>query len=74
MKKQVVFVKTNTEKPKNCEITVLDVDAFYKISLNEKEFNLLNENEKIPIYVYLNELESEIKKLYKDKDVLIVKE
>ena len=41
MKKQVVFVKTNTEKPKNCEINVLDVDAFYKISLNENFLNII---------------------------------
>jgi hypothetical protein len=60
-----ILIFTETEKPKNCKIRINDMKAFYQISINKKQFDSLNENDKINVYKYLNELEEKIKKLEK---------
>ncbi len=62
---QPILIFTKTEKPKNCNIKVEDIKAFYKISINKEQFDSLNEDDKINVYKYLNELEEKIKKLKK---------
>jgi hypothetical protein len=65
-----ILIFTETEKPKNCKIRINDMKAFYQISINKKQFNSLNEDDKIHVYKYLNELEEKIKKL--DKVALMI--
>jgi hypothetical protein len=62
---QSILMFIETQKPKNCNIKVEDVKAFYKISINKKQFDSLNEDDQINVYKYLNELEEKIKKLEK---------
>ena len=62
---QPILIFTETEKPKNCNIKVEDIKAFYKISINKEQFDCLDEEDKINVYKYLNELEEKIRKLEK---------
>ena len=62
---QPILMFTETKKPKNCNIKVEDIKAFYKISINKEQFDSLNEEGQIHVYKYLNELEEKIKKLEK---------
>jgi len=62
---QPILIFTETEKPKNCNIKVEDIKAFYKISINKEQFDSLDEEDKINVYKYLNELEEKIRKLEK---------
>ena len=62
---QSILMFIETEKPKNCNIKVEDVKAFYKISINKKQFDSLNEDDQINVYKYLKELEEKIRKLEK---------
>ncbi len=62
---QSTLMFTETEKPKNCNIKVEDITAFYKISINKEQFDSLNEDDQINVYKYLNELEEKIRKLEK---------
>ena len=39
---QPILMFTETEKPKNCNIKVEDIKAFYKISINKEQFDSLN--------------------------------
>ena len=69
----VSFIETKSEKPKNCKIELISMnDEFYKISLNQDQFDSLSEDEKIPVYIYLNELQEKLnsKNMYN----IIVKE
>ena len=70
--KKQTLIFTNTERPKNCEIKVEEMYETYKISINKKQFDSLDEDSKIEVYEYLNELEEEIKNL--GKFYLMVKE
>jgi hypothetical protein len=62
---QPILIFTNTEKPKNCEIKVEEMYGTYKISINKKQFDFLDEDNKVDVYKYLNELEEKLKNLGK---------
>jgi hypothetical protein len=66
------WIFTNTERPKNCEIKVEEMYETYKISINKKQFDSLDEDDKINVYKYLNELEEKI--INSGKLCLMVKE
>jgi hypothetical protein len=77
MKNEQNFVIiTDIKKPKNCEIKIIDMGLFIKILINKKEYqsiiNSNNENEKILLHMYLNELESKLKDT--NKKILMVQE
>lgn len=58
---EIPLIETKSKKPENFKIKLIKMyDAFYKISINQKQFDSLNENEKIPIYIYLNELQEKL--------------
>jgi hypothetical protein len=69
---QPILMFTETEKPKNCNIKVEEMYETYKISINKKQFDSLDEDNKINVYKYLNELEEKIKNL--GKLCLMIKE
>ena len=69
---KIIKIVTNVKKPTDCKIKIEDEEIFYKITVNEQDFNLLNENSKKNVYEYLNDLENILKKL--NKMTLIVKE
>jgi len=62
---QPILIFTEIEKPKNCNIKIQDMIGFYKISINKEQFDSLNEDDKVNVYKYLNEIEEKIKKLEK---------
>jgi hypothetical protein len=49
---QPILIFTETEKPKNCNIRIDDMKVFYQISINKKQFDSLNEDDKIECYYY----------------------
>ena len=46
------LIFTKIKKPKNCAIKIEDFLAFYKISINKKQFDSLNEDDQIYVYKY----------------------
>jgi len=69
---QPILIFTDTEKPKNCNIVIKDFTAMCQVSVNQKQFDILNEEDKIKVYAYLKELEEKINEL--GKICIIIKE
>ena len=66
-----ILIFTDAEKPKNCDIVIKDFTGMCEISINEKQFELLNEKDKVNVFLYLQELEEKIEKM--EKMSIIVK-
>ena len=60
-----ILIFTDAEKPKNCDIVIKDFTGMCEISINEKQFELLNEKDKVNVFLYLQELEEKIEKMGK---------
>ena len=61
----LVLIKVKTKKPKNCRIKIEDMFAFYRITVNKNDMDMLNEKDKKKVYQYLQEIQEKINKTEK---------